>query len=435
MGNTSQIPFPVGGSHRAASAGGSLGTPASVRMGQGGPGAAGYPRRGCFRQGRRWGEVLRGDLSLALSQRGCSRVFWVSSTDPMRGGRGTSQGMLSSPGHCHPSWARRGVWLSAVNEEVTALCHQEVTFSPLPVNYPLQPRGWSGLPPGGTGRMTSYMRRSQMAGWGSTIPWSSWFTGKQTPPSETTMASGNTLVTPIICAKSPSWPGGLSPSLPLCRHDGILEAGAVAAGGSSPAACGHCAEDQRLQHQDIWGQQDVQQDYRKYHCLCECWGERSRLWSLGCSQLGAVSWTPAFCRHPSICVSIRVSTHPSIHLSKPLHPSTYASIHLSIHTSIHQHLHPSVQTFIHTPICSSSITISNLGPSPFLLVPKQGWAMLGAAQIPHSEQPASEELLGWWVVDGRVLEGTVSHHGSSKSEDTSRGAPSLALGSLLPSHC
>lgn len=62
--------------------------------------------------------------------------------------------------------------------------------------------------------------------------------------------------------------------------------------------------------------------------------------------------------------------------------------------------------------------------------------MLGAAQVPHSEQPASKEMLGWWVVDRWVLKGTVSPQGPFKTEGTgiSRGAP-WALRSLLPFCC
>lgn len=58
--------------------------------------------------------------------------------------------------------------------------------------------------------------------------------------------------------------------------------------------------------------------------------------------------------------------------------------------------------------------------------------MLGAAQVPHPERPTIEELLEWWVVDRRVLEGTVSPQGPFKTEDTgiSKGTPSL--GSRVP---
>ena len=93
------------------------------------------------------------DPPLGLSQHGCCRVFWVSGTDPGRSGRSTSQGTLvpsATATHPRPGEVSR---LRAVNEEVTALRHQEMAFAPLAANYLLQPHRWSGLPPGGTGRM------------------------------------------------------------------------------------------------------------------------------------------------------------------------------------------------------------------------------------------------------------------------------------------
>ena len=188
------------------------------------------------------------------------------------------------------------------------------------------------------------------------------------PPSEASMASGNTLVTFVVCAKFPSQPGGLSLSLPLCTQDGGLKAAAVAAGCSSPASRGHHAEDQCLQHQGVWGQQDVQPDYRRYRRLCECWGRGAvlaPLCSLGCSQLGAVGhWLSAgIC--PSVCPSVHPPTHqficphtpfhppmpPSIHPS--IWPSIRPSIHSPIHLSIHPSIHPSMYPFIHASIHAS----------------------------------------------------------------------------------
>lgn len=264
------------------------------------------------------------------------------------------------------------------------------------------------------------------------------------PPRKTSSASGNNiLVTLLVCAKFPSEPGGLSPSLPHCLQDGGLEAGAVAACCSSPATRGCHAEDQRLQHQGVWGQQDVQPDYRRYHRLCECWGREAVLATLVSGMQPAWgSQTLVFFRHLSIHVSICASTHPSIHLSTHPHSSPYAPIRPPIHLSVHPSMIPSTHTSIHSSLPPSvhtsalpPISISNLGPSPLFPVLSQEWVMLGAAQVPHVEQPASEELLGWWVVGRWVLEGTVSPQGSFKTENTgiSRGAPSL--GSWVPATC
>lgn len=91
--------------------------------------------------------MLGGDPSLALSQHGSCRVLWVSGTDPRRDGRGASQGPRVSPAAAARPGPGEVSGLSAVNEEATVLHYHEVAFDPLPMNYPLQPHRWSGLPP------------------------------------------------------------------------------------------------------------------------------------------------------------------------------------------------------------------------------------------------------------------------------------------------
>lgn len=190
--------------------------------------------------------------------------------------------------------------------------------------------------------------RLQLDGWKG--PW--WFAAKRMPPSETSRASGNSPAA-LVCTKFPSWPGRPSSSLPLRTQDGGLEAAAAAAGCSSPAARGRCAEDQRVQHQDVWGQQDVQPDHCRFHRLCECRGERS---SPGHAPVPGrqLAWgrqTPTFRRYLSMQVSMHAPTCASISLCLP--PPT----RLSMHTP-HTHF-----PCLHSPPppCSSPIPVSSPG--------------------------------------------------------------------------
>lgn len=254
----------------------------------------------------------------ALSQYGCCGDFCVSGTDPGKHGRGTLLVLAAR--------VRRGVW--AEHGEGGSSCSVSPFASKLPA-----PASRAGWPPSRRGRCDEALRQQELGGWMREhhpcvleVCW------KMHTSSETSTASGNTLVTLVLCTEFHPQPGLLSPSLPLCVQDGVLEARAVTAGCSSPAACGHHTEDQCLQHQGVWRCQDVQPDDRKYHRLCECWGLRSSpsqsgLWDgarLGSLDTNFLQTSVHPCIHPPI--NLLVHTTPSTHLCllvlhPPIHPS------------------------------------------------------------------------------------------------------------------
>lgn len=152
---------------------------------------------------------------------------------------------------------------------------------------------------------------------------------------EAHMRQGQGLI-PLLCI----------PSLSFCMQDG--KAGAGAAGCSAAAAaCGRHAEDQCLQHQDVWRQQDVQPDDRRLHRLCECWGRGAALavlrpWDVvGLGQPGIGFLEMAV--HSRVCM--HSCMHPCLHPSVPL-SMLFPCLHLPSHLlSPSPHLQPRLSPF------------------------------------------------------------------------------------------